>query len=141
MTSPAQLSLRAQESLLWTRVLEKLTPLHCLLDRQGALERAPGMGGPSGCKEAWITALGTAERHHMQLVLFVLVWCSWHHSHGAYQVSLTNKNMYLRICPSFAGNDGFLPAVLVLLHTIRKYAMEDRDFIALVSSAVSEVIS
>jgi len=55
--------------------------------------RAPGTGGPSGCKEAWITALG---------------------------------------------NDGFLPAVLVLLHTIRKYAKEDRDFIALVSSAVSE---
>ena len=48
-----------------------------------------GFGGPSGCKEAWITALG---------------------------------------------NDGFLPAVLVLLHTIRKYAVEDRDFIALVST-------
>jgi hypothetical protein len=41
--------------------------------------------------------------------------------------------------PSSAGNDGFLPAVLVLLHTIRKYAKEDRDFIALVSEAVSEV--
>ena len=54
-----------------------------------------GFGGPSGCKEAWITALG---------------------------------------------NDGFLPAVLVLLHTIRKYAVEDRDFIALVSTAVSEEV-
>lgn len=41
--------------------------------------------------------------------------------------------------PWSAGNDGFLPAVLVLIHTIRKYAKEDRDFIALVSSAVSEV--
>lgn len=41
--------------------------------------------------------------------------------------------------PCSAGNDGFLPAVLVLIHTIRKYAKEDRDFIALVSSAVSEV--
>ena len=51
-----------------------------------------GLGGPTGCLEAWITALG---------------------------------------------NDGFLPAVLVLLHTIRKYAVEDRDFIALVSTAVS----
>jgi hypothetical protein len=29
---------------------------------QGALkDRAPGTGGPSGCKEAWITALGGAK--------------------------------------------------------------------------------
>ena len=69
----------------------ELSEIEYVSESLDAMEK--GKGGPTGCKEAWITALG---------------------------------------------NDGFLPAVLVLLHTVRKYANEDRDFVALVSTTVSE---
>ena len=36
------------------------------------------------------------------------------------------------------GDDGFLPGVLLLLHTVRKYAQVDRDFIVLVSTQVTD---
>ena len=61
-----------------TLLLREQTEVEYVQESLEASEK--GFGGPSGCKEAWITALG---------------------------------------------NDGFLPAVLVLLHTIRKYAVED----------------
>jgi hypothetical protein len=36
------------------------------------------------------------------------------------------------------GDDGFLAGVLILLHTVRKYAYVDRDFVVIISTAVTE---
>eukprot|EP00238_Polyblepharides_amylifera_P012658 CAMPEP_0196585946 /NCGR_PEP_ID=MMETSP1081-20130531/52636_1 /TAXON_ID=36882 /ORGANISM="Pyramimonas amylifera, Strain CCMP720" /LENGTH=309 /DNA_ID=CAMNT_0041907661 /DNA_START=458 /DNA_END=1387 /DNA_ORIENTATION=- len=59
------------------------------------MEKAPGSGGPTGCREAFLTVMG---------------------------------------------DDGFLAGVLILLHTVRKYATVDRDFIVVVSTEVTEPI-
>uniref|UniRef100_A0A7S0WQN2 Hexosyltransferase n=1 Tax=Pyramimonas obovata TaxID=1411642 RepID=A0A7S0WQN2_9CHLO len=64
-------------------------------DRGGAFEHAPGSGGPTGCREAYLTVMG---------------------------------------------DDGFLAGVLILLHTVRKYAYVDRDFVVIVSTAVTQPI-
>eukprot|EP00241_Pyramimonas_parkeae_P005899 CAMPEP_0114246744 /NCGR_PEP_ID=MMETSP0058-20121206/12642_1 /TAXON_ID=36894 /ORGANISM="Pyramimonas parkeae, CCMP726" /LENGTH=425 /DNA_ID=CAMNT_0001359983 /DNA_START=344 /DNA_END=1621 /DNA_ORIENTATION=+ len=61
-------------------------------DQSGALERPSGVGGPTGCKEAFLTVMG---------------------------------------------DDGFLAGVLLLLHTVRKYALVDRDFVVVVSTQVT----
>eukprot|EP00976_Prorocentrum_cordatum_P105716 1194313-Prorocentrum_minimum.AAC.1 len=62
-------------------------------DRGGAFEHAPGSGGPTGCREAYLTVMG---------------------------------------------DDGFLAGVLILLHTVRRYAYIDRDFVVIVSTAVTQ---
>jgi len=36
------------------------------------------------------------------------------------------------------GDDGFLAGVLILLHTVRKYAYVNRDFVVIISTAVTE---
>ena len=64
-------------------------------DRGGAFEHVPGSGGPTGCREAYLTVMG---------------------------------------------DDGFLAGVLILLHTVRKYAYIDRDFVVIVSTAVTQPI-
>jgi len=38
------------------------------------------------------------------------------------------------------GDDSFMSATLVLLHTIRKYSKQDRDFVVVASTAVSQPV-